>query len=190
MPKVTYVPDKQKTTVPYLFIDENGYISIEAEHYSRAMNGKTTDWLIIPDLGRTLSGVTTTPSTETPDENTYLEYDFETSYNGNATIYILLSPTLNFNDNKGLRYAVSINGGKEEIVNFNGQYNDQKIWWSWNAWAINETTVQQTISSSPTNRHTLRFRPLNPGIVLQKIMIDLGGLKPSYLGAPESKFEK
>ena len=190
MPKVTYVPDKEKTTVPYLFIDENGYISIEAEHYSRAMNGKTTDWLIIPDLGRTLSGITTTPCTETPDENTYLEYDFETSYNGNATIYILLSPTLNFNDNKGLRYAVSINGGKEEIVNFNGQYNDQKIWWSWNAWAINETTVQQTISSSPTNRHTLRFRPLDPGIVLQKIMIDLGGLKPSYLGAPESKFEK
>lgn len=190
MPKVTYVPDKQKTTVPYLFIDENGYISIEAEHYSRAMNGKTTDWLIIPDLGRTLSGVTTTPSTATPDENTYLEYDFETSYNGNATVYILLSPTLNFNDNKGLRYAVSINGGKEEIVNFNEQYNDQKIWWSWNAWAINETTVQQTISSSPTNRHTLRFRPLDPGIVLQKIMIDFGGLKPSYLGAPESKFEK
>lgn len=190
MPKVTYVPDKQKTTVPHLFIDEDGYISIEAEHYSRAMNGKITDWLIIPDLGRTLSGVTTTPSTATPDENTYLEYDFETSYNGNATVYILLSPTLNFNDNKGLRYAVSINGGKEEIVNFNGQYNDQKIWWSWNAWAINETTVQQTISSSPTNRHTLRFRPLDPGIVLQKIMIDFGGLKPSYLGAPESKFEK
>lgn len=190
MPKVTYVPDKEKTTVPYLFIDENGYISIEAEHYSRAVNGKTTDWLIIPDLGRTLSGITTTPCTETPDENMYLEYDFETSYNGNATVYILLSPTLNFNDNKGLRYAVSINRGKEEIVNFNGQYNDQKIWWSWNAWAINETTVQQTISSSPTNRHTLRFRPLDPGIVLQKIMIDLGGLKPSYLGAPESKFEK
>lgn len=154
------------------------------------MNGKITDWLIIPDLGRTLSGVTTTPSTVTPDENTYLEYDFETSYNGNATVYILLSPTLNFNDNKGLRYAVSINGGKEEIVNFNEQYNDQKIWWSWNAWAINETTVQQTISSSPTNRHTLRFRPLDPGIVLQIIMIDFGGLKPSYLGAPESKFEK
>lgn len=190
MPKVTYLPDKQKTTVPHLFIDEDGYISIEAEHYSRAMNGKITDWLIIPDLGRTLSGVTTTPSTVTPDENTYLEYDFETSYNGNATVYILLSPTLNFNDNKGLRYAVSINGGKEEIVNFNGQYNDQKIWWSWNAWAINETTVQQTISSSPTNRHTLRFRPLDPGIVLQIIMIDFGGLKPSYLGAPESKFEK
>lgn len=190
MPKVTYVPNEPKSTGTNLFIDENGYISIEAEHYSRASKGKTTDWLIIPDLGRTLSGITTSPNTEMPDENTYLEYDFETTYNGDATVYILLSPTLNFNDNKGLRYAVSIDGGKEEIVNFNGQYNDHKIWWSWNAWAINKTTVQQPISSSSTNKHTLRFRVLDPGIVLQKIMIDLGGLKPSYLGAPESKFVK
>jgi hypothetical protein len=27
---------------------------------------------------------------------------------------------------------------------------------------------------------------VDPGITLQKIFIDLGGLKPSYLGPPES----
>jgi hypothetical protein len=27
---------------------------------------------------------------------------------------------------------------------------------------------------------------VDPGITVQKILIDLGGLKPSYLGAPES----
>ena len=35
-------------------------------------------------------------------------------------------------------------------------------------------------------KHTLRFRPLDPALVLQKIMIDFGGLKPSFFGAPES----
>jgi len=35
--------------------------------------------------------------------------------------------------------------------------------------------------------HRLRFRVLDPGMVLQKILIDTGGLKPSDLGAPQSK---
>lgn len=35
--------------------------------------------------------------------------------------------------------------------------------------------------------HTLRIRPLNPGIVIEKILIHAGGLKPSYLGAPETR---
>jgi hypothetical protein len=35
-------------------------------------------------------------------------------------------------------------------------------------------------------KHSLRIRVLDAGIVLEKVMIDLGGLKPSYLGAPEN----
>ncbi|NJM26985.1 MAG: hypothetical protein HC859_17455 [Bacteroidia bacterium] len=36
--------------------------------------------------------------------------------------------------------------------------------------------------------HVLRFWRIDPGVVLQKIVIDAGGLKPSYLGPPESYF--
>jgi hypothetical protein len=38
-------------------------------------------------------------------------------------------------------------------------------------------------------RHTLKFWVIDPGVVLQKIMINFGGSKPSYEGPGETKLE-
>ena len=35
--------------------------------------------------------------------------------------------------------------------------------------------------------HTLRVFGLDPGVVLDKLVIDCGGLRPCYLGPPETK---
>ncbi|MFV0537470.1 MAG: glycosyl hydrolase 115 family protein [Dysgonomonas sp.] len=184
MPKVEYIMQtmiyKEK-----VYAESDGYVSIEAVNFTRQNSSSNITWTIIPDLGKTLSGITTMPVTVNPEaENTYLEYDVDLKTTGEAKLIVLISPTLNFNSNRGLRYAVSIDGGEEQIVNINKTYTIKEME-KWQANSINETSTTHQISTS--GRHTIRFRVLDPGIVLQKVMLDMGGLKPSYLGAPQSK---
>jgi hypothetical protein len=184
MPKVDYVPEENNRQK--IFIEADGYVSIEAEHFNRTNATDKLQWEIIPDLGKTKSGVTVFPAnTQIKDTDfVFLEYGFSTVSAGEFTINMLFSPTLNFNANKGLRYAVSIDGEPEQIVNINGHYRGELG--QWQAESIIKTSTKHNVSKG---LHTLRFRVLETGIILQKILIDAGGLKPSYLGAPESKIE-
>lgn len=181
MPDVATLPSSPTPASSPVFVEKDGYISIEAEHYSRSSQGKNTHWITIPGMGRTLSAITSMPCTEQPDESLYVEYDLEVKTVGDAQVTVRLSPTLNYND-LGLSYALSIDGGEEQIVNFNGHYKGELG--KWQADHVIDTAT--TLNIKEAGKHQLRFRPLNPGIVLQKLMIDFGGLKPSYLGPPET----
>ena len=182
MPKVVYVDVPTGSKEP-IFEEADGYVSIEAQNYAKANNGKSVSWITIPDMGKTLSALTTSSVTEALDENVYLEYKVNVKTVGQAKLTLFLSPTLNFNGNRGLRYAVSIDGGKEQIVNFNGHYRGELA--EWQANRIIESSTNHLIDKAGI--HTIRIRPLDQGIVLQKLILDMGGLLPSYLGAPQSK---
>lgn len=184
MPAVTYVEDNamRKTKV---FQEKDGYISIEAGDFARQNNSDRIHWEVIPDFGKTKSGVSTFPQNAYPksDENIYLEYDVNFESKGEFEVQLFLAPTLNFNHNKGLRYEISFDGETPQIVNFNGHYKGELGQWQAEH-IIKSVTKHQILNPG---KHSLRFRVLEPGIVLEKILINTGGLKPSYLGAPESE---
>jgi hypothetical protein len=184
MPKVEYI--YRETPKEKIFVEKDGYISIEAEHFARSQGTDAIRWEVIPGLGRTLSGVSTFPQHAYPaaSDAVYIEYELQTVSSGEAEIQIWLAPTLNFNANKGLRYALSVDGGKEEIVNFNGHYRSELG--QWQGERIIKTPTKLHIGAA--GRHTLRVRVLESGIVFEKLTIDFGGLLPSYLGPPESEY--
>jgi len=184
MPAVTYVAPPTALK-PNLFIENDGYVSIEANNFSRLNNSDEIKWEVIPHLSKTESSVTTFPQSKYPKstDNIYLEYDIDFKTAGEFDVEVFVAPTLNYNANKGLRYALSFNGEDEQIVNFNGHYKGHLG--QWQGESIIKTTTKLTVKN--TGKQTLRFRVLEPGIVLQKILINTGGLKPTYLGAPESQ---
>ncbi|MFA5419660.1 MAG: glycosyl hydrolase 115 family protein [Bacteroidales bacterium] len=183
--KITAVKLKPIKVTRPTFVESNGYVSIESEHFSAVRNTPDMSWNVIPNLGKTLSGITTLPVTATPEkyDSLSLEYDVYLRSTGEAKLILYLSPTLNYNENKGLRYAVSIDGGEEQIINFNEKFTDSE-WKTWVADNIIRSVTVHTISKPGI--HTIRYRVLDAGIVFQKMVFDLGGLKPAYLGAPES----
>lgn len=176
----SYTPTAQPSA-PYAFVEKDKYVAIEAAHASRMIDGKNVKWLEIPRFGKTLSGMTTWPQTATPDENMAIEYDIDFATEGNAQVTLFFAPTLNFNDYKGLRYAVSFNGGEERIVNINKDYRGEL-----GEWQKNPVIPSQTIHNVAKGKQTLKIRLLDPGMVLEKVVINRGGVKPSYLGPTET----
>lgn len=175
------------------FIENNKVVSIEAAHFKKAVNGPQLNWLIIPNMGRTASAVQAQPAnfeSFTLSENSpHLEYEFTVFEAGDAQIQVYLSPTLNFKKENGLKFAVSIDDEAPVIINMHE--GEDKPDWEYPLWWNNSVTdhikiktSQHTISSA--GKHILKLWAIDPGIVFQKIVIDGGGLKPSYLGPPAS----
>lgn len=190
MPKVKRVEKKNTEKIKYPSYQQftasnslhnNKYDAFEAAHTSRMVDGKNAKWLELPRFGKTLSGMTTWPQTITPDDEMALEYDFDAVNDGNAQVTLFFAPTLNFNDYRGLRYAISVNGGNERIVNINKNYRGEL-----GEWQKNPVIPSRTILKVAKGKQTLRIRFLDPGMVLERVVINRGGVKPSYLGPTET----
>lgn len=174
------------------FVQSNGIVAIEAEHFARAVNGssgeKAVSWLRIPDLGRTLSGVTVMPTTiasVTPSGNSpHLEYDIFMLDSGAVRVHSYLSPSLNFAGSAtGPRFAVSIDDAPPVVVHMIPD-TSETAWGKAVGDNIRLLTSRHEVKRA--GAHTLKFWLVDPGVVLQRLVVETTGLPNSYLGPPES----
>jgi glycosyl hydrolase family 115 (putative glucuronidase)/glycosyl hydrolase family 115 len=176
------------------FVEANGYVSMEASHASRFVNGNGVYWKVIPDIGRTGDGVKPFPvaaASQTPGgDSPRLEFKTTLTTTGPVKITAHLSPRNPVLPQSGLRYAVSVDDGAPQIVDIIAATgaNDTTMNRQWERNTsdnVNRTTTTHVIAQPGV--HTVKIWMVDPTVVVQKVEVDTGGQLPSYLGPPESR---
>ena len=98
--------------------------------------------------------------------------------------------TLDYLDKGGLVYEVSIDGQAPVQVNFNKDLNEKpeniySVYYPTIAKRVVEQVVELPLDDQ-AEVHSLTIHPQDPGIVFEKVVIDLGGYQKQYLFGKES----
>ncbi len=171
-----------------LFSGQNGVIGMEAVNYSRAIHSRPVFWRIIPFYGKTNGGMMPDPVTsevQPLDKHTaHLQYDIYVDEAGDYELQTYVSPTIDFTHSDGLKFAVSVDEETPVVVNISKAYANEAAWRKSVAESIK--IFKTPLKFTKPGKHTLKYWMVSPGVVLQKLVLDMGGLKPSFLGPQET----
>ena len=184
----------EAATGGYIFSPSNGFVAMEAEHFFSATAAEGTEWTVYPYYGRTRSAVALTPYTK-PTGDAKLTYKFTLPANhpSEVKVLVVVKSTLDFENRGGHEYTVSLDSSEPAVVNFNKNLVDKQpyqysVFYPTIARRVVENTVTFPVGSSET--HELVIHPRHSGIVFEKIVVDFGGYRPSYLFGTESETKR
>ena len=174
----------------YVFVPSNGFVAMEAEHYYNAKASAGSQWSVYPDYGRTRSAVALTPYTQ-PVDGASLTYRFTLPAQAPAKVkvHVIVKSTLDFLNVGGHEYAVSLDGTEPQVVNFNKTLVDRQPYMYSEFYPAVARRVVEKVVELPVGQadiHELTLTPRHPGIVFEKVVVDLGGYQPQYLFGEES----
>ncbi len=184
-----FVPIHNLSDLPDIgYLEANGYVSMEAENFIKKVESDKAEWVLVPNLGRTKSGVIYQPRSKEPSKITEfsprLEYKLNTLTGKKVKVHLYFSPTLNYKEGEGLHYGIGFNDEEPQIINVHQDKSDK----NWNESVANNIKVSTSLHTVSKGHHTLKYYLVDSGLVLQKIVIDTGGLQETYLGPAESYF--
>lgn len=179
---------------PMTFVQRSGVISMLAEHYSGSHEVPGGAFYRIPDYGKYGSGMKVAPSTAqfAPGEDApSLTYTFYIEAAGDYTVELLTAPNNPIEIGSSVHMALKTReqAALVELIpaDFRAGENSDPRWCR---------GVLDQIHSAVTTLHfdsgvqTLTVSALEPGVVLEKILIYQTPAPASYLGPTESVFRK
>lgn len=184
-----------------IYVENNGCVSIPAAGCHRVRENDRIKITAVEDLG--IEG----PALQLGDPTAPLqifrsrdvpcaEYDFYAFDAGSVDVYTYVLPTfplhadrdfrIGENTNTDTKYSVQIDDGALATPS-SSHVEYSQVWFE--SVLRNCAVNKSTLHIDKRGRHTLRIRVGDPGIVLQKIVLDFGGMKRSYLGPQSTLIE-
>ena len=174
-------------------------IALEAEHFTAKADRGGAAWGVVPGLGRTGDSVAVFPTTmagiepsKLASDAPRLDYEITFATTGEFTVNVDLVPTHPI-AGTALRFGLALDDAPPEVVALEVKDGGPE----WAQGVLNAARVAtRRIKVTVPGTHTLRLYGVDAGVLLDKIVIDTpstgsgpggGGLKPSYLGPPDTR---
>ena len=174
------------------FVEADGYISIDAADFTHRKEVKGFSWQEVEQLGRTKSSLASLPisddSFKKAKKAPYVEYDVTFTNVGEFEIKTLFAPSWPIDPTRGLRYAIAVGEERPKVVDFIAGMQGTDDGWeeSVKDGVRVGRSIHKVKKPGPT---TIRVYMIDTGVAFQKIIVDTGGLMPSYLG-PQASVQK
>ena len=191
-----FSPDGVTDSLSGQLVEYNGVVSIPAAAFRRKSENEQIKMEVIDQLGyegqSVMMGSPTAPIQNAKRSDApNLQYDFYTWGCGRVEVYTYVLPTFPLNSNRDFgfhessneqtTYGVSIDDGAITFPTSSAPEYSQT--WSENV-LRNAAVTKSSLYIDKPGKHTLKVICGDPGIVVQKIVMDLGGMSSSYLGPP------
>lgn len=167
------------------YVEDNGCVSINAGRFHRKVENDDIKIRAVKGLGYENDCVQLGEAVK-PSQNMWFtdrapkaEYDFYTFNAGNVTVYAYALPLFPVDSKRDTRYGIMIDDGMVQwMTTAAKEYSSQ---WRLNVFRSSAVSTINMNIDKP-GKHTLKLICSDPGMVIQKVVIDFGGMKRSYLG--------
>lgn len=180
-----------------VFVENNGFVVIHAASSENHGGKKYNElsWDEIPGLGYTGKVMQVTNWTSITDKplsldpahikkhNAWLEYNFYTYTATTPVVTVFTLPAHPLDNDYSDRYAVSVDDGPLTIVDFKTEGRSEE----WKQHVLrNRAEREMHLPHLKSGNHKLKIYCIDPGVMLDEIRIDLGGMKKAYSTLPET----
>ena len=173
------------------FVEADGYIALDAASAKVGGSSAHARWQKLEGFGHSAAAmVALTERDYQPDEANirqapYLEYPLYFHSTGQVMLHSKVAPTLQLLPGRKLRFAVALDDAPPIIVDTLPDSSEH----AWQHAVLDGSrTITTPLHITRSGAHRLRIYLLDPAVVLHRLLLDSGGVKPSYLGPPQSLY--